>query len=423
VLNLDIGGGTTDITVVEYEDRRPGAGVDLVATVLFRESSTIAGDALVRRAIESVLLPALAEGWGEQDKAAFAALLAQQKGRARALWNRITRQVFVPMVHAWLGAACRQELPAGQAPTPQDMYPLGVMADVLKEFEELCKDSGLPITIERDRPFKYDPELLSRCVRESFAGLFRSLAKVIEAFDCDLVLVAGKPSELAALRNLSREELPLLPERILFATDTRVGDWYPLDTDGGRIQDAKTVTVAGAALHQAIKRGLMGPGWRITRRISPHLLTRNYWGTMPQGGEPRFGALLLEPHEDVKQCRLQVGERIGRRMLPADTRPEPVYELRWKDRTRYRSGGDSVNALVDVTLQRVPPTAGGVIGNDQVPQSESLEIAAVDAGVWNNQPIKKDDLDLSLCTLEADSHWLDAGTFQVQWPKPDGLAR
>ena len=49
VLNLDIGGGTTDVTIMEYQDRRPGEGVDLSGTVLYRDSSTIAGDALVRR--------------------------------------------------------------------------------------------------------------------------------------------------------------------------------------------------------------------------------------------------------------------------------------------------------------------------------------------------------------------------------------
>ena len=63
----------------------------------------------------------------------------------------------------------------------------------------------------------YSQERLAECIGQNFAGLFGSLAKVVEAFDCDLVLVSGKPSELAALRNLLRAELPLLPQRILFA--------------------------------------------------------------------------------------------------------------------------------------------------------------------------------------------------------------
>jgi len=173
--------------------------------------------------------------------------------------------------------------------------------------------------------------------------------------------------------------------------------------------------VAGAALYQAIKRGLMGPGWHITRRVSPHLLTRNYWGSMPKGAQTRFGSLLLAPNEDRKECRLQIGDRLGRRMLPADTRPEPVYILQWRDRNRYRSGGDPVNALLELTLERVEPSVTEVNGTEQVPQGESLRIAAVE-GLWNGQRVTSADVELALCTLETESHWLDAGTFQIIWP-------
>jgi len=77
-----------------------------------------------------------------------------------------------------------------------------------------------------------------------------------------------------------------------------------------------------------------------------------------------------------------------------------------------------VNALLNVTLERVPPAASAPNDIDQVPQSESLRIAAVD-GVWNGQPVTRNDVELTLCTLETDSHWLDAGTFHVIWPAPE----
>jgi len=415
VLNLDVGGGTTDVTIIEYQDLRPGEGVDLQATVLYRDSSTIAGDALVRRIIESVLLPALGQGLDEQARRLFTALMGRQKGEDRARWNRITRQVLLPIVNGWLAAAAREEPSAQLAPTPRDLQ---VNLQLIEDFNSLCAATGLPERLlDPDAALNSSPERLTQSVHENFAGLFRSLGKVVEAFDCDLVLVSGKPSELAALRTLLRAELPLLPQRVHFTKDAFVGEWYPLSVDG-RIHDAKTVTVAGAALYQAIKRGLVGPGWHISRRVSPHLLTRNYWGTMPKGSHTRFGTLLLNPNEDRKLCRLQIGDRLGRRMLPADTRPEPIYQLHWRDRTRYSTGGDPVNALLDITLERVAPPPSAPSGADQVPQSESLRIAAVD-GTWNGRPVSLEDVELTLCTLEDGSHWLDAGTFHVLWPDPE----
>lgn len=417
VLNLDIGGGTTDVTIIEYQDLRSGEGIDLLATVLYRDSSTIAGDALVRRIIESVLLPSLGQNLAEESRPAFTGLLGQQKREDRARWNRITRQVFLPIINGWLSAAGQEEPSIHPTPSARELQ---VNLHLIEDFNQLCESAGLPACVlDPDGALNYSPERLTQCVRENFTGVFRSLAKVVEAFDCDLVLVSGKPSELAALRNLLRAELPLLPQRIVFTKGAHVGEWYPLSVEG-RIHDAKTVTAAGAALYQAIKRGLMGPGWRITRRVSPHLLTRNYWGTMPKGTHTRFGTLLLEPNEDRKPCRLQIGDRLGRRMLPADTRPEPVYELRWRDRSRYHSSGDAVNALLDVTLERVVPALGERSDADQIPQSESLRIAAV-GGTWNGRPVTRDDVELALCTLESESHWLDTGTFHVLWPGPENL--
>jgi hypothetical protein len=415
VLNLDIGGGTTDVTIIEYQDLRPGEGVELEATVLYRDSSTIAGDGLVRRVIESVLLPVIGERFAKEDQQRFATLLARQKGEERARWNRIIRQVFLPIVHGWLASAARRDGHGQPSLSPRD---LRVNLHLIEEFNALCEAAGLPAQVlDPDAALSFPPEGIAECIRADFSGLFASLAKVVEAFDCDLVLVSGKPSELAALRELLRQELPLLPQRIFFMKDAPVGEWYPLSREG-KIHDAKTVTVAGAALYQAIKRGLMGPGWHIRRRVSPDLLTRNFWGTMPRSSQTRFGTVLLKPEDQERTCRLQIGDRLGRRMLPADTRPEPVYQLVWRDRGRYRTGGDPVNALLEVTVERVTPEPVAAGDSEQAPQSEYLQLTAV-SGTWNGRPVTLEDVELMLCTLESENHWLDAGTFHVLWP-PEG---
>ena len=79
-----------------------------------------------------------------------------------------------------------------------------------------------------------------------------------------------------------------------------------------------------------------------------------------------------------------------------------------------------MNALLEITLERVPPPTWGVTDADQAPQSESLRIAEVN-GTWNGQRVTVQDVELSLCTLETDSHWLDAGTFHVLWPSPEAV--
>ena len=152
--------------------------------------------------------------------------MAGRKAKSGARWNRITRQVLLPIINGWLAAAGREESSAQPTPTPRELH---VNLQLIEEFNKLCESAGLPARLlDPDSALSYSQERLTECVRENFAGLFRSLAKAVEAFDCDLVLVSGKPSELAALRNLLRAELPLLPQRILFTKDAFVGAWSPL---------------------------------------------------------------------------------------------------------------------------------------------------------------------------------------------------
>jgi hypothetical protein len=274
IMNIDIGGGTTDVAIIEYSDEFAGPGVQLLSNLLYRDSSTIAGDALVRRAIEAVLLPALARGFDARELAAFDNLLSSIKS-AVASWRRINRQIFIPIIYRWLQDLARgryQQPETGVAPTPQEI--LGTTGDkLIPEFKSFCSRVGFPDTVlNPSAPLNYDQQKLSVCITETFSELFHSLAKAVDAFDCDLVFISGKPSELPPLRPLLEESLPLLPHRIVFAKDTHVGSWYPLSTDG-RINDAKTATVAGAALNQAIRNGLI-PHWKIKRRVSPHLPKR-----------------------------------------------------------------------------------------------------------------------------------------------------
>ena len=416
ILNIDIGGGTTDIAIIEYHDKFAGPGVQLVSNLIYRDSSTIAGDALVKRAIEAVLLPAIAgrSNLTEQQLRSFDSLLSAVKQDV-ANWRRITRQIFIPIVYRWLNDLSLNRYYQGQttsAPTPEEILSIDAGL-VMEDFRSLLRSAGLPDHVFQPRAqLHYDQPKLSQCIKETFAEIFYSLAKVVDAFDCDLVYVSGKPSELPPLRPLLEEALPMLPHRIVMSKDAPVGSWYPLSSDG-RINDAKTATVAGAALSQAIRSGLI-PDWQLSRQVSPHLPKRNYWGLMPQSGRIDFGKVFLEPKDVQKTCSMMIGNRVGRRLLPSKTRPEPVYELRWKDLNRRRAGNGNVNTILEVTLQRVVPETTAV-SESTLPTAEYLVIRAV-SGTFNDRPVTLNDVELRLCTMDGDDYWMESCIFHGEWP-------
>ena len=416
IMTVDIGGGTTDISIVQYGDTLEGGGVNLEAELLFRDSSSVAGDALAKEIVECVLLPSLGSRYqGDPDRAAaFENVFSctHQTAASKAKWSRIVKLVFLPIVRQWLKDLARGTYgcpESGGNPWSPDriMGAEGRLVDpaALAELNQFCAESVLGEEVLGDPdPIIYRPEDIELCIDRIFTPVILSLAKYATALHVDLVTLSGKPSELPQVKRLLEQLLPLLPQRIIQAKDFPAGDWYPMSSDN-RINDAKSVTAVGAALYQAIHNGRI-PGWSIKRLGNGQIVTENYWGAMPTRIRPHeFSRIYLKPEDPEKTHPIQIGTCIGRKLLPSAAKPEQVYRLRWRDREKW--SGLPHNALLQITLQRVPPTIPGDI--------ESLRISKAE-GLLGGHAISLDDVELQLCTLEGDEFWVDTGRFEVVWP-------
>ena len=253
---------------------------------------------------------------------------------------------------------------------------------------------------------RYDRARLAACIDEVFSDFISTMTKVFTAFDCDLLIVSGKPSELPGLRDLIARTMPVPSSRIIFSHNYPVGPWYPLSTNG-RINDAKTVTVAGAALYLAIRDGLL-PDWLIRPSRASRFVSRNYWGLISRSIHDGFD-VFMPPEEDEASFTVMIEARIGRRSLPTRSKPDPVYRLRWSIHGRERGPG---SALVNVTLRRIVPVKSDLSTNPFDSIGEYLELVAV-KGDREGQQVQLADLELQLCTLGESDYWMDAAIFHI----------
>jgi hypothetical protein len=410
IMNLDIGGGTTDVSVIEYRDELAGYGVQLTTQLLFKDSNTVAGDTLVRSIIESVLLPALAQPLTDEQRKAFSEFLVSIKGSRTARWNRVTRQVLIPIVRRWLAdltTDCKNDPATGLPPRPFAIIPT---QDVIEEMNMICQEAiGVAGILDGSLPLDYDQSALEGCIASVFTDLLSSMGKICESFDCDLLFVSGKPSELPGLKEIVEIHIPLLPSRIIFAHGYQVGPWYPLPQNG-RIGDAKTVTVAGAALYQAIKLQLLNQ-WRIKPSAIATTSNRNFWGIMPPPGQRDFITLILKPTDDEGTITTMVGSRIGRRFLPTRSRPDPVYILRWRPETPQENRGSFV---VNARIQRIVPDISQTGTSSRFDAiGESLKLLSIEGSRDDGTPITIQEIELQLCTMDAQDHWIDTGIFYL----------
>jgi hypothetical protein len=426
VMTVDIGGGTSDISIIEYRDALSGNGVDLEAKLLFRDSSTTAGDTLAKEVIESVLLPALGSrfhGNDEQMTAFENILRAPPKGVAEiAKWSRIVKLVFLPVIRQWLKDLSEGRVASADGTRWSPDRIMGaesrlVDAGALEEFNSICRVVLDVDVMPDEEPIFHDTERLHQCVDEVFRPLVQSLAKYVSAFGVDMITLSGKPSELPQVKKLLENNLPILPQRIIQAKNYAAGMWYPMSSNG-LIGDAKTVTAVGAALYQAIQCGLIS-GWNIKRLdedAASHAFPY-YWGKMPNENTPwKFDPLYLDPYitneavgdslpgKDSVTTVMQVGTRIGRKILPSTAKPEQVYRLRWNDRAKAMAAGFSANESVILTIERATdPTALKRLVNYQARDGRSLK--------------KAGGLELQPCSLEEEEFWVDSGRFDIAWPE------
>jgi len=419
IMTIDIGGGTTDISVVEYCDDLAGAGVALKYRPIFKDSNSYAGDRLTKEIIERVLVPAFAAAKGIDEDHEDAEVLERvfmaphRKVADKAKWSRIVKLVLLPLVRQWLldMTEDRYGNPDTGAPWALDELECeeGKRVDVtaLSDLNGFLEAADLGSNfVDPLTPIKYDPELVEGCIRDSLSPGLEPLAKYVTAFDVDLVSLSGKPSELPPVKTLLDEILPILPQRIVPLKNYLAGDWYPMSSNH-RITDAKTVTAVGAALYSAIRNGLIDQ-WSITCADPEAAKVRNYWGLMPTDDEATgFGAdPYLDDKQDSKRVELLVNSYVGRmRYLTGAARPEQQYKLVWKNPEDMIAKKAGTRLEIEI-VRKVDPSTGQEMG---------LELGDTARALDGEVEVTKDDLNLHLCTLEGGEFWIDSGRFEIQW--------
>ncbi|MBQ3526236.1 MAG: virulence factor SrfB [Akkermansia sp.] len=372
VMTVDIGGGTSDSTIIEYRNDAPGDKLALRYKVLFRDCSSFAGDTAMLNIIERVLLPAILMKRCDDEETAIKYRNELNKSSRlagdKAVWQRIVSTFFIPVVQQWLTdiAKCatrneRGEYEYKNLPT-RTLAECGADATAIADFNKFMSSAGIDTDlILNDDTLEYSAADINDCIVDALQDGIAPLGRFIAAYDIDLVTLSGKISEMPCVAQLLKKLLPIREQRIIPMKNFLAGAWYPMN-EGFRITDAKTVTAVGAAYYAAQSKGLFGAG-NIHEADNDSLeeeecedccdisdsdyATNNYWGTLsPRGGRSGFDEIILEREEDdnsekifksadstIGECNgtvIQIGTCIGRMKYKSESSiPEQQYEIVW----------------------------------------------------------------------------------------------
>ncbi len=410
VASIDIGGGTSDVMIAEYEDKLPGTGTSLSIKKLFQDGVSIAGDEVCRAIIEDVVFPQILHQLPTvQSKSRLLHLFGEGDAGHGSAWRtlraRLVPFLWMPLARCYWAVAEGFEL---RDHTPDRHYmvstifetfgldPLPVSPGILGEANRFLEHEVEGFPGFENLFFRFDAQEVERAIERVLREPLRRYADILAQFDVDLLVLAGRTAALPCIKRLFTNEMPVSPPRVRSMARYRVGEWYPSKwKDQGQIRDPKSTVTAGAAvLHLASKNKLAGflidqiteakhePIYGLYQDTEPHIARVNELFRSGEKSQP-----FVYTH----------GMRIGFRNVDSqEMEGSPLFEV--------RPASQEVEAalLEDRVAIQFGRTREGY-----------MQIASV-TSQKNQYQFEPTDFVLSLKTAAWGQYWLDTGVFDAR---------
>ncbi|MBK8906869.1 MAG: virulence factor SrfB [Rhodospirillales bacterium] len=429
VASIDVGGGTTDLVVSDYRlDTGQGANVYILPEQRFRDGFKMAGDDILLEVVQRLVVPAIEDSLRERGVNDPAPLLSRLIGsepipvQQSALRQQLALQVmyplglrilkdyenFDPVAGAEVETLTIRDMLAGRdAPSPQVLHYFAT--GVRREIGSAGGDFDLMSV-----PIAKDLGRLHRGFLEDqfeICKVIQSLCEIVHLYNCDVLLLSGRPSRLPGIQALFRLLLPLPPDRIVPLNGYRTGTWYPFHRDG-RVQDPKTTAAVGAMICKVGGERRIPNFNFLANTFAAYSTVRNI-GLMDQNmvisDENVFYRNVDLDDEDYElpETPFEVRSRmiLGFRQLDSERwGASPLYVLDLTDKAKRALGRADRGepAVLKVQLKK-----------DKRRRAERFEVASVTSE--QNVNVNRQDLILKLSTLTTvgmgeNSYWLDTGS-------------
>jgi hypothetical protein len=421
IASVDVGGGTTDLMITTYYADGKYA---ILPVQTFRESFRVAGDDILKAIIEQVLVPQIerqlsASGVPDAREllnSKFGGNRANMSEREKHLRQQFVLRVLRPIAIELLRSFEATDITAQETTITKTigmMIAEGSVSPISLRVQEYLSASSPGFGLH-DVGIDHDYRKISEAVSRVLDNIFDNISEVLNHFDCDVVLLAGRPSRLPATVDLLVNKLAVPPDRVLPLHEYRVGAWYPFKTrDNVRISDPKTATVVGGMLCALAERKIMNLTIftdRLTLKSTARYIGQlNGDGSLPQ--ENVLFSLGNEPATEVDaEIRYDAPMRLGFRQLPFKRwTANPLYKL-------SLPAGQPARLPITVTLQRGAPdeeVGFEEMNKFQKGEARKEEVRVLEAFDANGASVSK-IMQLTFDTMTADEgYWLDTGILTI----------
>lgn len=444
--SVDIGAGTTDVMICSYKHEMAGQ-TTLTPVPKYWESFYKAGDDIMKEFVHKIVI--------ENGPSSVRTCLENTLGKNKRESSQLIADFFGPDTNHMSFAArqFRKEF-CQQVSVPIAQRYMELISEEVDSrdlsWDELFKGDNKPNMAVLDRferhfgyrieqqKWHYDMKEATQLINNVMEDLVQKISKFLSDYECDIVILAGRPCSLKPIVDLFVRNCPLPPTKNRFKVlkDYRVGEWYPFQDSRGIFTNQKSIVAVGALLgyicseRGGFERKLSIDLEELSQLMQP---TTNYIGTMDENATSIIpdDNIILTP--TVNQGEVFVPSlpiRLGCRQFASPSYPaRPLFCLEFDEKAIRNSViadlqsqhlvSQKLDADDEILIQDSIGTRKKRFKNikleverDYDNDREGLRITRVLDG--KDVALVKNYLSLQIKSLnESESFWMDNGAFDV----------
>lgn len=262
VASIDIGAGTSDLVINEYDTVLNGSAVNIAPKPLFWDCYYTAGDDLLKELVQQIIIEGEISSENDKNCTGVVENYCRQKEinnvseRLNSFFgedsNNISQlaknsrkafinQVAIPVVNYYLSNANsgnEEEVLKFEQIIGKEFK----NRELIKYFEKHFEFNFL------DLSFKISSKKVNTIVEAVFNSIVKQISLIINHYEVDYLLLNGKPCSLKSLENLFKKYTNVKQSNVVNLNNYWIGKWFPFSDSNGFVSDPKTIVCVGAII-------------------------------------------------------------------------------------------------------------------------------------------------------------------------------
>lgn len=259
--SIDIGAGTTDVMIANYSLNKEHKTINIKPDPQYWDSFKLAGDDLLKEIIQQVIIEGTINSSVDEGCTGVIENFAKLRGIeniseklngffgqdtnkigyvAKMMRKAFIHQVAIPIAMHYLKNANSKNNSA-----------ISFEQIIDKEF----KNKELITYFEKHFGFNFldikwniSSEKINAITSSVFDSIVKQLCLVLNQYQCDYVVLSGKPCSLNSLEDIFLKYLTLSPNNLVNLNTYWIGKWFPYSDNRGFVEDPKTMVSVGAII-------------------------------------------------------------------------------------------------------------------------------------------------------------------------------